>query len=299
MTLFGGDLGVALVSALYPAFFGWGIAVAYEESVIRRFDTRIQRYDQFKAALIAFEAARRETEERELRKREEFWLSLSGHRFERELATLFRGRGYDVKLTPGSGDQGVDIILKRSGRTTVVQCKQTKGPVGPAAARDLYGTLTHFEADDGILATVGGATSGVHSFFNGKPLRVMNLSEIIELQRETGSDTALARRGASESSIAAVPESYTALEAKSLALHRLQRFKEALVCFDKASEGAQNTYSRSWAWNYKGATLLRLGLGQDALEWCDKAIDASPKEESAFWVNKGNCLRHLRRLGTL
>jgi restriction system protein len=88
-----------------------------------------------------------------------------------------------VQRTPGSGDAGIDIILQRSGKTTVVQCKQTKNPVGPAVARELYGALIASKADDGILAVTGGVTSGVHQFFVGKPLRVMGLLEIIGLQR--------------------------------------------------------------------------------------------------------------------
>ena len=64
----------------------------------------------------------------------------------------------------------------------MVQCKQTKHPVGPAVARELYGALIASKADDGILAVVGGVTRGVHHFFVGKPLRVMDLDEILRLQ---------------------------------------------------------------------------------------------------------------------
>ena len=90
------------------------------------------------------------------------------------------------------------------------------------------------------------------------------------------------------------PESWAALEGKGLTLHRLQRFSQAVLCFDMATEVARNNHSRSWAWNYKGSSLLRMGRALDALEWCDKAIDAWPTE-SAFLVTKGNCLRNLRR----
>lgn len=69
--------------------------------------------------------------------------------------------------------------------TIVVQCKQTKLPVGPGAARDLYGALIHCGAHEGILATTAGATSGVHEFFKGKPLRVMDLTEILTLDEST------------------------------------------------------------------------------------------------------------------
>ena len=66
-----------------------------------------------------------------------FWQSHSGHQFEHELAKLFTRDGYDTKVTRGSGDGGIDIILRRSGLPTVVQCKQTKSPIGPARARSL------------------------------------------------------------------------------------------------------------------------------------------------------------------
>ena len=79
----------------------------------------------------------------------------------------------------------IDIILRRAGRTTIVQCKRNGNPVGPAVARELHGTLIASQADDGILAAVGGVTSGVHAFFNGKPLRVMDLSQILNLQKDT------------------------------------------------------------------------------------------------------------------
>ena len=174
---FGANPGLVFLSAVFTAFFGWGMGVALEDPAARRWDSRIDRYDQFKKALRAFE-------DWELRTRSQFWLSLSGHRFERELAALFRSQGYNVEVTPGSGDHGVDIILRRAGRTTVVQCKQNKHPVGPAVARELYGTLIASKADDGILAAVGGVTSGVHTFFSDKPLRVMELSEILTLQKE-------------------------------------------------------------------------------------------------------------------
>lgn len=123
--------------------------------------------------------------QRELRTRSEFWWSLAGHRFERELAILFQRQGYNVELTPGSNDGGIDIILKRSGRTTAVQCKRTQQPVGPAVAREFYGALIASGADDGILAATGGVTSGVSAFIAGKPIRVMDLSDILRLQRQS------------------------------------------------------------------------------------------------------------------
>lgn len=171
------NLGLLIVGAVLTGLLGLAFGVALEGPVAEWSDPRIGRHDQFRRAVRAFE-------EWELRTRSEFWWSLSGHRFEHELAALFRNQGYRVEVTKGSGDHGVDIILRHAGRTTLVQCKQQTDPVGPAVARELYGALIHFGADDGILASVSGVTRGVHAFFADKPLRVMELDEILTLQRQ-------------------------------------------------------------------------------------------------------------------
>ena len=184
----GRDWGAFVGSAWVGFLIAAIVAKSWADSLARKFDSRFQRSAEFKAALKAFE-------EWDLRTRSEFWQSLPGRGFEQELAKLIKLQGYDVELTPVSGDHGIDIILRRSGRTTIVQCKQTKQPVGPAVARELYGALMHSKADDGILAVTGGVTSGVHQFFAGKPLRVMDLSEILELhQAERGAGRTVARR---------------------------------------------------------------------------------------------------------
>lgn len=172
------DIGGAFAS-LAGAYFGLLISTPFAhwaKSLTKKFDARFQRVSDFKAELKAFE-------EWDLRTRCDFWQSMSGRRFEHELAALFKRQGYSVTVTPGSGDGGIDIILKRTGRTTAVQCKQTRKPVGPAVVRELYGAMMASNVDDGILAALGGATIGVHDFCEDKPIRVMDLSEIIELHR--------------------------------------------------------------------------------------------------------------------
>jgi hypothetical protein len=151
------------------------------------------KYREFQHAVEAYEGdlkhrqeQERQAREQECRRRVEFWRSLTGHAFERELASLFERAGYKVRRTPGSGDGGIDLVLQQGGKTTIVQCKQTKGPVGPSVARDLFGTFMHAGADYGVLAVTGGVTSGVHSFFFGKNLRVMDITQILALQEATG-----------------------------------------------------------------------------------------------------------------
>ncbi len=122
-----------------------------------------------------------EAESARRRKFQEHWLSLRGAEFERELATLYRRLGYRVESTPISGDQGVDLVLRKDGKTTVVQCKGHQDPVGPSIARELLGSMMHFGADSGILACTGGFTRGVEEFVRGKPIELISAQDLATL----------------------------------------------------------------------------------------------------------------------
>ena len=116
-------------------------------------------------------------------------MSLGGREFEWELATLYRYLGYDVEATPTTGDQGIDLVLRKDGKTTVVQCKSHKSPVGPAVARELLGSMVAFGADDAILACTGGFTRGVKEFAEGKPMTLVSAKDLVSMGRDAGSKT--------------------------------------------------------------------------------------------------------------
>lgn len=180
------------------------VIVRYKKSLLVRSDvvTRIRQYEKALAIYLEsqnrVEQARRESEKvhweaaqarREAalarrRKREDFWKSLTGFQFEQELGTLYSRLGYSVESTPRTGDEGIDIILRKDGKTTIVQCKRQNAPAGPAIARELFGSMTAFGADNGILACTGGFTRGVVDFVRGKPIALVSVSEIVEMAED-------------------------------------------------------------------------------------------------------------------
>ena len=127
------------------------------------------------------ERAQWKAERARRRKLSDHWMSLGGPEFERELGTLYRHLGYRVESTPSSGDGGIDLVLRKNGKTTVVQCKSHQAPVGPAIARELLGSLVASGADDAILACTGGFTQGVRKFVRGKPITLISASELAAL----------------------------------------------------------------------------------------------------------------------
>ena len=112
------------------------------------------------------------------------WQSLGGLEFEYELSKLYSELGYEVSRTRASGDEGIDIFISKDGKTTIVQCKAHKKPVGPSAVRDLYGTLLPCGADDAILASVSGCTAGTRNFAMDKPIKLLGLAGILALHSE-------------------------------------------------------------------------------------------------------------------
>ena len=119
------------------------------------------------------------------RKREQYWESLGGIEFERELGKLYGARGYQVEFTPVSGDQGVDLILRKNGKTTVIQCKAQKRPASPNVIRDLYGSMLHHKADNAILACTGGFSGNVVKFARGKPIELISAWHIARMAEES------------------------------------------------------------------------------------------------------------------
>jgi restriction system protein len=131
----------------------------------------LKDYDQaqkeYEIQLKARELAQKEYEAQQVRVKRQFWQSLTGPQFEHELAQLFSRTGYQVYVTPISGDEGIDIVMRKDDKKIVVQCKAHQNPVGPGVVRELYGAMMHANANEAILASLGGFTQGVLAFVKG------------------------------------------------------------------------------------------------------------------------------------
>ena len=220
----GSALGWTLLAFAVFFIIGWGLAAVIShllQWIFLKFEkpysldgsviSRIKQYEEAQAtynvaqseALRAQQEADRQRQEAvrqqrenerarqaallaEQRKREQYWKSLGGIEFERELGKLFRARGYDVRHTGGAGDQGGDLILRKDGETTVVQCKAWKNPATPQVARELGGSLMYYKADNGILACTGGFSGGVFEYARGQPITLIDASAISRMAAESG-----------------------------------------------------------------------------------------------------------------
>ena len=113
-------------------------------------------------------------------------LRLDGPEFEAYVALVLKDNGFKhVALTKGSGDQGVDILAERNGKTYAIQCKNYEGAVGNFAVQEAYAGAQFYGCDEAVVICPGEFTRGAKELaqhtgvllWDGKKLsRMMKIS---------------------------------------------------------------------------------------------------------------------------
>ena len=79
---------------------------------------------------------------------------LEGHDFEDYCAALLSRNGfYEVEVTKGSGDFGLDILAEKDGVTYGIQCKRYDKPIGVAAVQQAYAGRDYYGRMVGAVMT--------------------------------------------------------------------------------------------------------------------------------------------------
>lgn len=93
------------------------------------------------------------------------WAALDGIGFENAVAKIYKEKGFAVECTPRTNDQGVDLILKRNGAVSIVQCKAYTNNVGVSAIRELAGVRASWpHAEEVILVALYDFSSPAKDF---------------------------------------------------------------------------------------------------------------------------------------
>lgn len=111
--------------------------------------------------------------------------AMSWRKFEILCVEAFRRQAYSVqKIDLGGPDGGVDLILRKHGRTTIVQCKRWKTfKIGAREVQELYGILTAEHADRAMFVTSGSYTAEARAFARGKPIDLLDDHALFDLVR--------------------------------------------------------------------------------------------------------------------
>lgn len=94
-----------------------------------------------------------------------------------EVSAMSAGSAESAKSTGAEGAKvdGVDMVLRKDGRMSVVQCRHWKHlPVGEPIVREIFESMAAKKADEVVIVTTGRFSSEAHSFASGKPIRLID-----------------------------------------------------------------------------------------------------------------------------
>ena len=141
--------------------------------------------------------------------------NLSWRQFEGYVGEAFRREGYHVEQTGDpAGDGGIDLVLRKDGEVTLVQCKHWKArSVGVKPVRELLGVMAGEGAQAAVLATSGGFTAEAIAFARANRIRLIDGDALAALVQSVGSNG----QAAPPASPVAAPATPVAAEAASSA----------------------------------------------------------------------------------
>lgn len=101
--------------------------------------------------------------------------SINWREFEFLTGEYYRSKGYTVKVIGGTGgDGGIDLIIKKSFKKTIVQCKHWKGSIGVSIVREMFGVMHAENADSVIIVCSNKFTKEALKFAKGKPIELID-----------------------------------------------------------------------------------------------------------------------------
>jgi restriction system protein len=111
--------------------------------------------------------------------------ALSWRQFELLVGEAFRRQGYTVQETgQGGADGGIDLVLRKDGKLTLVQCKRWKTQrVDVKVVREMYGLLAHHQASEVKIIAVGAYTADAQRFATGKPIELITGAALLDMVR--------------------------------------------------------------------------------------------------------------------
>jgi len=111
--------------------------------------------------------------------------AIDAYQFEQFIAHLLECMGYHARVTPKSGDGGVDVIAHKDELgfeppVIKVQCKQVTNPVGRPEVTQLLGNVENGEF--GLFVTLGSYTKDAREYDRSKPnLRLVDGDQLVGL----------------------------------------------------------------------------------------------------------------------
>lgn len=117
---------------------------------------------------------------------------MEGHEFEHFCADLLRKTGFsNVKVTPGSGDQGVDILAEKEGIKYAIQCKNYANALGNTPVQEVSAGKQFYSCHVGVVMTNSTFTQGALQLATATNVLLWDRRKLDELITKAGGLEAL------------------------------------------------------------------------------------------------------------
>jgi restriction system protein len=113
-------------------------------------------------------------------------LRLTPGEFEEIVGDMYRQFDYSVERTPMTNDFGRDLILKKDGKKTFVECKRydRDTPIGRRALQLCYGVIVNMKADAGIFVTTSRFAQTAVNFAGETGIKLIDGYELVALMAQ-------------------------------------------------------------------------------------------------------------------
>ncbi|MFG1417167.1 restriction endonuclease [Xanthobacter sp. V0B-10] len=105
----------------------------------------------------------------------------NGLEYEVFVGDLLKDQGWDVSLTPASGDQGADVIARRGPEVVVIQCKFYAGAVGNKAVQEVAAARVHYGATQAAVVSKSGFTASARQLAATNDVALLHHDELSSL----------------------------------------------------------------------------------------------------------------------
>jgi len=106
-----------------------------------------------------------------------------GIRFEFHCMEILKQHGWEVKETPNTGDQGVDLIASINDLRICIQCKDHKKAIGNKAVQEISAGKLFWKGTHAILVSKSGFTKSAHQLAKSNKVTLINEYELKDLEK--------------------------------------------------------------------------------------------------------------------
>jgi len=106
-----------------------------------------------------------------------------GIRFENYCMQILKQHGWEVKETPNTGDQGVDLIASINDLRICIQCKDHEKAIGNKAVQEISAGKLFWKGTHAILVSKSGFTKSAQQLAKSNKVRLINEYQLKDLEK--------------------------------------------------------------------------------------------------------------------